>query len=69
MTNLKRIISYLLAALVIVFAVQNIATVEVNFLIWSVALPRAIVLFIVFILGVVTGSSLTHEKIFRRTQK
>ena len=42
-------------ALVIIFTLQNIVTVEVTFLVWTIALPRAILLFVVFVLGVALG--------------
>ena len=34
-------VSFVLIGIVLVFAVQNVADVEVQFLIWSFALPRA----------------------------
>lgn len=41
--------------LVVIFTVQNIATVEVGFLFWSITLPKAIVLFLMFAAGSVFG--------------
>jgi uncharacterized integral membrane protein len=41
--------------LVVIFTVQNVTTVEVTFLFWTLKLPRAILLFLVFALGAVCG--------------
>ena len=44
-----------LIGLLIVFAIQNVATVEVNFLIWNLKLPRALLYFIIFAIGALIG--------------
>lgn len=41
--------------LVILFTLQNIATVEITFLFWTMTLPRVVFLIIVFALGVLLG--------------
>lgn len=47
--------SMFILGLVVLFTLQNIATVEVKFLIWSLMLPRAIVLFLTFAAGAAIG--------------
>jgi uncharacterized integral membrane protein len=37
------------------FFIQNLATTEVVFLTWSIAAPRAVVFFLIFVLGWVAG--------------
>jgi len=37
-----------LLGLLVVFVIQNVATVEVNFLVWNMSLPRA-VLYLIFL--------------------
>jgi len=49
-------------ALIVVFAVQNATTVEVSFLFWSMALPRAVLLFLIFAVGVVTGLIIARRR-------
>ena len=44
--------------LVVILFVQNIATVEVRFLIWSLSLPLALLLVAVYLLGMLSGKSL-----------
>lgn len=41
--------------LLAVFFVQNVTTSEVNFLFWSIALPRAVIYFGIFALGAAVG--------------
>jgi uncharacterized integral membrane protein len=41
--------------LLVIFTIQNVAEVEVTFLLWSVKLPRAILLFLVFAAGALCG--------------
>ncbi|MCR8922915.1 lipopolysaccharide assembly protein LapA domain-containing protein [Dasania sp. GY-MA-18] len=48
----------LLGLLLVLFALlllQNLAMVELNFLLWSVSLPRVILLLLVFLLGLAVG--------------
>lgn len=44
-----------LLALVLVFAIQNVEVVEVRFLAWSLEISRALLLFVVFLLGGAAG--------------
>ena len=55
MKDLRHWIGIAVLGLVVVFTVQNVATTEVNFFFWSVSLPRAIVLFLVFAAGAAFG--------------
>lgn len=54
-SGLRGVLILVLAGFVIVFVIQNAATVEVDFLVWSVQLPRAIVFFIIFAAGAIIG--------------
>lgn len=42
-------------ALVILFVIQNSAVVEVRFLFWSIAMSRSLLIFMILVLGIVTG--------------
>jgi len=44
-----------LLALVIVFILQNVATVEVQFLFWGFVMPRSLLVFTVLLVGVIAG--------------
>lgn len=43
------------AGVVLLFTLQNIATVEVNFLIWSLSVPCAVLIFVLFGAGILVG--------------
>ncbi len=40
---------------VVLFTIQNVAVVEVSFLFWTLKLPRAILLFVIFAAGALVG--------------
>lgn len=46
-----------LAALVILFCAQNLSTVAVSFLGWSISLPLPLLVVIVYVLGMATGGA------------
>ena len=52
---IRLIIGIILGAVVIIFAIQNTESVTYTFLAWSVTAPRALVVIIVFIFGLLTG--------------
>ena len=56
---MKLIIGIVLGAIVVVFAAQNTETVTYTFWAWSVELPRALVVLIVFVFGLFLGWALT----------
>lgn len=53
-------IAVLLLIAITVFAVQNIAAVEVKFLKWSVNAPQVFVILGTYVLGMVTGWGLVE---------
>ncbi len=48
----------LMAVAVVVFCLQNLTTVEMSFLNWRISLPLPFLVVTVYILGMVTGSTL-----------
>jgi uncharacterized integral membrane protein len=48
----------LLAAAAVIFALQNLSSVSVSFLGFSVTMPLAILVFVIYVLGAATGGSL-----------
>ena len=53
--NLKLILSLTLIGLAVLFVVQNVAVVEIQFLFWSFSLSRAILIFVVLAIGIIVG--------------
>ena len=55
MMKMKAVLSLVLIALAAIFAIQNATTVDVKFLIWSVSIPRALLVVVLLALGFVLG--------------
>ena len=53
--SLKLTAGLVLASLIVLFAVQNAEPVEFRFLIWTFALSRALMMFILLAIGVLLG--------------
>lgn len=49
------ILTWIIGVLLLVFVLQNLATVEVGFLVWTIQTPRAVMLLAVFAAGVLVG--------------
>ncbi|MDX1610612.1 MAG: LapA family protein [Halofilum sp. (in: g-proteobacteria)] len=55
MKDIKLMLAIALAVLVVVFVIQNATPVRVDLLFWSWSASRAVVLLVVFLIGVATG--------------
>lgn len=67
--NVKLAATWAISILLVIFVIQNLETVQVNFLLWTVQMTRAVMLIIVFAAGVLAGwliCSLRHGE--RRIQ-
>lgn len=64
--NYKLIAILVLTGLVLLFVVQNVATVEIQFLFWSTQMPRSLLIILLlgagFALGWFLHSYLQHRK-------
>ncbi len=64
--TLQKIIGATAVAVVLIFIVQNMAMVEVQFLFWSLSIPRSLVLLAMmgvgFLLGWLYHSHKSHQK-------
>jgi putative membrane protein len=65
MQTVKLIISLVLIIAVLVFAIQNIAAVDIQFLLWSFSIPRALLIAALLGIGFVIGM-LFYSLVFRR---
>lgn len=63
----KLVIAIGLILLVMIFAVQNAATVDIRLIFWDVALPRSLLIFMMLLIGVVIGWFL--RSVFRILKK
>ena len=55
MQKIKLVVIAILAVLVLIVALQNTANVETNLLFATVTMPRAILLFVMLVIGFVIG--------------
>ena len=51
----KFLITFSLFVMVMIFAVQNAAMVEIQLLFWEVAFPRSLLIFMMLLIGIVIG--------------
>jgi uncharacterized integral membrane protein len=52
---MKFILGIIIGALVIVFMIQNVQVVDIKFFTWSVTISRALMILIVFAVGILLG--------------
>lgn len=64
--HLKLILSLLLAGLAVLFVVQNVAVVEVRFLLWGLQMTLSLLIFLLFASGLIVGWLLHSYWMFRR---
>jgi len=64
--SFKLILVLIIAGFFVIFITQNVAAVDVTFLIWSISMSRALLIFFVLIIGFFLGwflhSYLTYRK-------
>jgi len=64
--NLRIALIALLAGLIAIFIIQNVAAVEVSFLFWSISMSRALLIFFIWMIGLIMGwflrSYLSYQK-------
>ena len=53
--NFKLILILVLSSLAVVFIAQNVAVVEINFMLWRTSLSSALLIFFTLVLGFVLG--------------
>ncbi len=53
--NIKLALILVLSAIVLIFITQNVAAVEVTFLLWSISLSRALLIFFTLAIGILIG--------------
>lgn len=64
--NFKLIFILLLTGLVVLFIVQNVAAVEIQFIVWSMRVSRALLLFIILSIGILIGWALQSYSQYRK---
>jgi putative membrane protein len=67
--NVKLIGMIILASLAVIFITQNVAAVEVSFLIWSISMSRALLIFFLLIIGFILGWFLHSYFSYRKSKE
>ena len=68
MHSIKSITSLILIIAVLIFAIQNVAAVQIQFLLWSFSVPRALLIVILLGIGFIIGL-LFYSLVFRRRRR
>lgn len=66
--NFKKILIFVLTGIALLFIIQNLSIVEIQFLFWSFSLPRAIFLGLVLGTGILIGW-LWHSYLFHKHEE
>jgi len=53
--NYKMLLILILVGLVVLFIIQNVAIVEIQFLFWATQMPRSLLMFLLLAIGVIIG--------------
>ncbi len=65
--NYKLILMLILAGLAVLFIIQNVAVVEIQFLFWSIQMSRSLLMFLLLAIGITIGwflhGYLKHKKV------
>ena len=51
----KLISTLILIGVVVIFVIQNVAVVEIKFLLWSFEMSRSLLYFIIITIGIISG--------------
>ncbi len=60
--NPKTIIALIIAALIVIFSIQNVQAVEVKFLFWHLTMSRVLIILGSFIIGILVGVLISMKK-------
>jgi uncharacterized integral membrane protein len=66
--NHKMLLILILVGLAVLFIIQNVAVVEIQFLFWATQMPRSLLMFLLLAIGVIIGWFL-HGYIKHREDK
>lgn len=59
---MKFVTGIIFGVLMVIFIFQNIDLVDINFLFWHITISRALMIFVVFLIGVILGILLKSLK-------
>jgi uncharacterized integral membrane protein len=66
--DIKLIVILMLAGLVVLFIIQNVAVVEIRFLFWSIQMSRSLLMFLLLAIGMIIGWFLRDHLKYRKAR-
>jgi uncharacterized integral membrane protein len=63
---IKIIIISVLALIMVIVVIQNVTPIKIHFLFWTFTMSRYLVLFLLFIIGFITGWLLRSQFLLRK---
>lgn len=66
--QIKLLFVLMLSGLAVLFIIQNVAVVEIQFLFWSLSMSRSLLMFLLLAIGIIVGW-LLHSYIRHRAMK
>ena len=67
--SVKLVAAIVIVSLCVVFLIQNVASVDVVFLLWSITLSRALLIFFTLVIGFVLGWFLHSYVAYRQARR
>lgn len=67
--NFKIISTGILAGLALLFIIQNFAVIDIRFLFWTLSISRSLLMFSLFLIGLILGWSLHSYSIYSRKKR
>ena len=64
--NKKLVISLVLAGLAVLFIIQNVTVVDIQFLFWTLSMSRALLMFFILAIGIIVGWTLNSLSVSHR---
>ena len=62
----KLIITLILAGFVVLFIIQNVAVVDVRFLVWTLQISKSLLIFLLFAIGMIMGWAFNGYLVYRQ---
>lgn len=66
--NTRLMFALFLSGLAVLFIIQNVAVVEIQFLLWSLQMPRSLMMFLLLAIGIIIGWFL-HSHFKHRSER
>lgn len=66
--NMKLALALILSSMAVIFIVQNVAVVEISFLLWRAAISSSLLIFFALMIGFILGWFLHSYLLYRKSK-